>query len=117
MKDKEFVKKPEYPGGRTALKEFVKNNLCYPKSALLYKVEGKVFLRYEVNNKGSVHSVKVVNGIGYGCDEEATRIIKLLKYPHQINKGVKINTKFKITIHFNLPKIKTIKVNYVLKKS
>ena len=27
MKDKKFMKKPEYPGGADALKEFVKNNL------------------------------------------------------------------------------------------
>ena len=117
MKHKKFVKKAEYPGGKIALQQFVKENLRYPQDAILHRVEGKVFIKYEVNDNGQVHSVKVTSGIGYGCDQEAIRIVKLLKYPSQINKGVKINTKFKITIHFNLPKSKTIKINYVYKKS
>ena len=117
MKDKKFVKKAEYPGGNEALKKFVNQNLCYPKEALLHRVEGKVFLKYQVNDNGDVHSIVVVNGIGYGCDEEAKRIVGLLKFPAQINKGVRINTKFKIAINFNLPKAKTVKINYVLKKS
>ncbi len=115
MKDKKFVKNAEYPGGSEALKKFVKENLCYPKKALLHRVEGKVFLKYQVNDNGDVHSIVVVNGIGYGCDEEAKRIVGLLKFPAQINKGVRINTKFKIAIYFNLPKAKTVKINYVLK--
>jgi protein TonB len=81
MKDKKFVKMAEYPGGSEALKKFVKENLRYPQEAVLHRVEGKVFLKYEVNDKGKVHSVVVVNGIGYGCDEEAKRIVKLLRYP------------------------------------
>ena len=43
MKDKNFVKKAEYPGGNEALKKFVTQNLYYPKEALLHRVEGKVF--------------------------------------------------------------------------
>ncbi|MBC8267034.1 MAG: energy transducer TonB [Flavobacteriales bacterium] len=117
MKDKKFVKKPEYPGGSEALKQFVKENLRYPQEASLHRVEGKVFINYEVNDKGKVHSVKLKSGIGYGCDKEAIRIVKLLKYPSQINKGVRINTKFKIAIHFNLPKSKPIQINYVYTKT
>ena len=117
MKNKKFVKKPDYPGGSEALKNFVKEHLTYPQEALLHRVEGKVFINYEVNDKGEVHNVKVTSGIGYGCDNEAIRIVKLLKYPSQINRGVRINTKFKIAIHFNLPKAKPIKINYVYTKS
>jgi len=66
MKEKKFVKKAEYPGGSEALKKFVKKNLRYPQEALLHRVEGKVFLKYEVNDKGKVHSAVVLNGIGFG---------------------------------------------------
>ena len=116
MKEKKFLKRAEYPGGSEALKKFIKKNLRYPQEAILHRVEGKVFLKYEVNDKGKVHSVVVVNGIGYGCDKEAIRIVTLLKYPSQINKGIRINTKFKLAIHFNLPKPKPIKINYVYTK-
>ncbi len=117
MKDKKFVKNAEYPGGSEALKKFVKENLRYPQEATLHRVEGKVFLKYEVNDNGEVHKVKVINGIGYGCDKEAKRIVGLLKFPSQINKGVRINTKFKIAIHFNLPKAKPIQIKYIYTKS
>jgi len=117
MKSKNFIKKAEYPGGAEALKKFVKNNLRYPKEALMHRVEGSVFLRYEVNEQGYVHSISIINGLGYGCDEEAERIISLLKYPKVKNRGMKVNTKFKITIHFKLPPVVPIKINYIYKKS
>ena len=116
MKSKHFIKKAEYPGGSEALKKFIKNNLRYPKEALNHRVEGSVFLRYEVNEKGKVHNISVISGLGYGCDEEAERIIRLLKYPQIKNRGIKVNTKFKLAINFKLPKVTPLKINYIIKK-
>ncbi|SVE47183.1 uncharacterized protein METZ01_LOCUS500037, partial [marine metagenome] len=36
MKEKKFIRNAEYPGGNEALKKFVKENLRYPKDALLH---------------------------------------------------------------------------------
>ena len=116
MQSKHFIKKAEYPGGSEALKKFIKNNLRYPKEALNHRVEGSVFLRYEVNEKGKVHNISVISGLGYGCDEEAERIIRLLKYPQIKNRGIKVNTKFKLAINFKLPKVTPLKINYIIKK-
>ena len=116
MKSKKFIKKSEYPGGAVALKKFVKQTLRYPKEALLHRVEGSVYLKYEVNEIGKVHSISVVNGLGYGCDKEAIRIIGSLKYPPVKNRGCKVNTKFRITIHFKLPPVNPIKINYIYTK-
>jgi len=116
MKSKNFIKKSEYPGGGVALKKFVKQTLRYPKEALLHRVEGSVYLKYEVNETGKVHSISVVNGLGYGCDEEAIRIIGLLKYSQVKNRGMKVNTKFRLTIRFKLPPITPIKINYIYTK-
>ena len=116
MKSKYFIKKAEYPGGSEALKKFIKNNLRYPKEALMHRVDGIVFLKYEVNERGKVHSISVINGLGYGCDEEAERIIRLLKYSQVKNRAMKVNTKFKLTIHFKLPPVVPIKINYIYTK-
>jgi len=116
MKSKHFITKAEYPGGSEALKKFIKKNLRYPKEALMHKVEGSVFLKYEVNEKGKVHSISVINGLGYGCNEEAERLIRLLKYPQVKNRGVKVNTKFKLTVYFKLPPVTPIKINYIYTK-
>ena len=116
MKSKNFIKKAEYAGGGDALKKFVHQTLRYPKEALLHRVEGSVHLQYEVNEKGKVHSISVVNGLAYGCDEEAVRIIGLLKYPQVKNRGMKVNTKFKLAIHFKLPPTNPIEINYIYTK-
>ncbi len=117
MKSKHFITKAEYPGGAAALKKFIKNNLRYPKEALIHRVEGSVSLRYEVNEKGKVHSISVVNGLGYGCDQEAERIIRLLKYSQVKNRGIKVNTRFKLAVHFKLPPEKLpIQINYIYTK-
>tara|TARA_B100001250_G_scaffold144171_1_gene123418 strand:- start:22054 stop:22404 length:351 start_codon:yes stop_codon:yes gene_type:complete len=114
-KTKKFINKAKYPGGAEALKKFVKQNLRYPNKALIHKIEGNVFLKYEVNETGKVHNISIINGLKYGCDEEAKRIINLLEYPKVKNRGIKVNTKFKIKIHFKLPKEQSIKINYIIK--
>ncbi len=67
-------------------------------------MEGDVFLEYQVGFDGQVTHVKVLKGIGYGCDEEVVRILKLLKFAPQNNHGVKLISTHKIKIHFQLPK-------------
>ena len=106
-KDDSFIKKPVYPGGTSAYRKFIKENLKYPKEALKNKTEGTVFLKYTINHKGVVTETKVLRGIGDGCDEEAQRIISLLKF--EIPKGPrKLRVVFhqKTQITFRIPKQK-----------
>lgn len=107
-KDDSFIKKPVYPGGTSAYRKFIKENLKYPKEALKNKTEGTVFLKYTINHKGVVTETKVIKGIGDGCDEEAERIISMLKF--EIPKGPrKLRVLFhqKTQITFRIPKQKT----------
>jgi protein TonB len=107
---KDFIKNHEYAGGKNALKEIIAKNLIYPKNAIDNKIEGTVYLEYAVGFNGDVENVKVLKGIGYDCDEEAIRLVKLLKFSPQNNHGVKIITKHKIQINFKLPiEQKTVK--------
>ena len=108
-KDKSFIKKPIYLGGTKAYRQFIKDNLKYPKAALKAKVEGVVLIRYSIDYKGKVIDAKVLKGIGHGCDKEAIRIIKLLKF--EIPKGPR---KLKVLFHkenkitFRLPIAKPV---------
>ena len=117
MKEKRFIKKAEYPGGSYALKKFIKDNLRYPKRAILRKIEGKVLLKYEVSNDGVIHNVDIVKGLGNGCDREAKRLVNLLRYGSLNNKGIRVNTKFRLTINFKLPSKKEVKINYIYTQS
>ena len=115
-KDKHFIKKPAYPGGRDALRKFIKENLVYPEKALEEKVEGTVSLKYSIDHKGNVTDSHIISGLGYGCDEEAVRLVKLLKFVVPKNaKKVRVSFQKDIHIHFRLPKTPAkpkVTVNY-----
>ena len=102
-KDKDFIKSAYYPGGKSALEAFVKKELRYPKEALKAKVEGTVSVRYTVDYKGLVIEASVISSLGHGCDEEALRIVRKLKF--DVPEDGRIKSKFtrKLHIHFRLP--------------
>lgn len=110
-KDKHFIKKPIYPGGLKAMRDLIRKELKYPEEALQSKIEGTVYLRYNIDYKGKVTSSKILSSLGYGCDEEAQRIVKKFKF--EVPKGPrKLKIKFHktIKIHFRLPKEEPKKV-------
>ncbi len=102
-KPESFINKPSYPGGKKALDEFVKSNLRYPEEALKTRVEGSVKIAYDVDVYGEVSNAVVKAGIGYGCDEEALRLVKLLKYEKKKYRGLHVVFHNVIIIHFHLP--------------
>ena len=56
--------------------EYISNNLSYPEEAKKAGVQGKVFIEFVVDEDGKLTEVKVIRGIGSGCDEEAIRVMK-----------------------------------------
>ena len=75
----------------------------YPEEALQQRVEGSVTVRYDTNVFGAVVDAKVIHGIGYGCDEEAVRLVKLLRYEKKKYRGLRVIHHQTIHIHFRLP--------------
>ncbi|MDR1553208.1 MAG: energy transducer TonB [Prevotellaceae bacterium] len=114
-KQKHFIIQPTYPGGNKALGEFVSENLHYPEQAEQNNISGSVHLQYVVNDDGIVESVQVLKGLGYGCDEEAVRVVKLLKFGKVKNRGVRLKSTKKIRINFNKV-IKRQELTYSLKR-
>ena len=101
--EKKFLHVPEYPGGKAAYKKYIRENLQYPGQALKHQVEGVVYLIAEINDNGGVEEVWVEKGLGYGCDEEATRLIKNIRFGSVKNRGVRLKTKKRFRIEFKLP--------------
>lgn len=71
---------PEYPGGQEALYEFIKKNIKYPKEAKKKKIEGVVLLEFTVDETGKSSNIRITHDIGYGCGEEAVRILKMIEW-------------------------------------
>ena len=63
---------PTFDGGYAA---YLAKNINYPSQASKMSIEGKVWVQFVVEKDGKISNVKVVKGIGYGCDEEAVRVI------------------------------------------
>lgn len=71
------VEQPPVPtDGMTAYMQMLRNNLQYPEPAKSMGITGKVFVQFTVLKDGKLSDVKVVKGIGAGCDEEAVRVIR-----------------------------------------
>jgi TonB family protein len=70
-------KNPEFiNGGISGMYKYLSKNIKYPKEAKKAKVSGRVYIKMVIEKDGSIGEVKVLQGIGYGCDEEAVRVIK-----------------------------------------
>jgi len=67
---------PSFPGGEEELYNFIANNIN--ELARKAGISGKVLIEFIVSEDGKIIEPKVVKGIGYGCNEEAIRIIKLM---------------------------------------
>ena len=67
-------------GGKAEFKKWIKSNITYPKKAKMMGISGKVYLEYIINRDGSISDIKVIKGLGYGCDEEAIRLMKATSY-------------------------------------
>lgn len=104
--DKNFIHRPEYPGGPKALQQFIRQNLKYPPEALKNKIEGAVYVTYDIDYKGNVVEAKILSSLGHGCDEEAIRLVKELKFHVAKHRGLRVLFHQKIHIHFRLPKQK-----------
>ncbi|MCB0617347.1 MAG: energy transducer TonB [Saprospiraceae bacterium] len=105
-KGKNFIRRPAYPGGTQAMRQFVRQQLRYPPEALAERIEGTVQVSYTIDYRGRVVETRVITGLGYGCDEEAERIVRLLRFDVPKNRKLRVRFHKKIHIHFRLPRAK-----------
>jgi len=68
---------PEYKYGLNKLHEFILKNLKYPSAARNTGIEGKVIVKFVIGENGNLINFTILRRVGYGCDEEAIRLIKL----------------------------------------
>lgn len=94
---------PAYPGGDAKLYEYLGKNIKYPQIARESGIQGRVFVNFVVEPDGSVSNVKVMRGIGGGCDEEAVRVIKTMpKWKPGKQRGKAVRVTYTIPVVFKL---------------
>jgi|GEM_PF-5815334 len=69
---------PSFRGGREAMDEFIRRHMYYPMQAKQRGITGTVYVDVVVTKEGKLKDAKIREGLGYGLDEEALRLVKLM---------------------------------------
>lgn len=102
-----IVEEPAEPkGGYQEFYAYVSKQLKYPRKALEVNVSGKVYVKFVVDKDGSLSNMEVVRGIGFGCDEEAIRVLsKVPKWKPAKQRGRLVRQQMVIPIFFKMADI------------
>lgn len=94
---------PSFPGGEAKLRKFLADNLRYPDQAKRFGVSGRVVVEFIVGKDGKVKDQRIVKGLGYGLDDEALRVAKLMPdwTPGKVG-GKAVIVKYQLPILFTL---------------
>ncbi|MBR5082689.1 MAG: TonB family protein [Bacteroidales bacterium] len=94
---------PSFPGGESKMMEYIGKNIKYPQIARETGIQGRVFVSFVVEPDGSISNVKVLRGIGSGCDEEAVRVVKSMpKWKPGKQRGKAVRVSYQTAIYFRL---------------
>lgn len=94
---------PKFVGGEDKLFEYLVNEIKYPREAFENKKVGVVYITFIVRKSGKITDAKIIRDIGYGCGEEALRVIKQM--PNWIpakNNGEAVSVEFTLPVSFQL---------------
>ena len=94
---------PEFPNGMKELYIYLGNNIKYPVMAKESGIQGKVYVTFVVEKNGSITDVKVLRGIGGGCDEEAIRVVAAMpKWKPGKQRGKPVRVQYNLPVRFTL---------------
>lgn len=89
---------PEPIGGISAIQKQIK----YPELAKRAGIQGKVYVKAYVDEKGNVFKVELLKGIGAGCDEVAMVAVKNTKFTPGKQRGRAVKVQMTVPINFKL---------------
>ena len=95
---------PEYPGGPSALLEYLATNIRYPESAEKAGIQGRVIVTFVVMKDGSISNAKIVKSVSPELDTEALRVLSAMpNWTPGMQNGKAVNVKYTVPISFALP--------------
>ena len=95
----------QMPVSKVNLNTYLSENLHYPREARTANIQGKVIVRFVVDEKGKISNSEIMKGIGGGCDEEALRVVKNMPQWTPGKQGGKtVKVWYTLPINFKLSK-------------
>lgn len=96
---------PEFPGGITGLQRFIAKNVYYPKEAIKEDIQGKVFVRFIINEKGFIENESIVRSIHPLLDKEALKVVRSFpKWEPGRQNGKAVKVWYTVPIVFKISK-------------
>lgn len=74
--DNDNAIQPEFPGGRSAMRQFIATNIRYPQNAFNQGITGTVEVSFSISETGQLGNYKIHKSVNNELDAEAMRIIK-----------------------------------------
>jgi protein TonB len=94
---------PSFPGGPSALMQYLNSNIKYPVVAEENGVQGRVIVTFVVERDGSITDVKVVKSVDPSLDKEAARVVKSMpKWQPGKQNGSAVRVKYTVPVTFRL---------------
>ena len=89
---------PSFPGGDSALYEFLESNMQYPEEAKQNNEHGRVVVTFYIEKDGTVTNPRILRGRTPSLDAEALRLVSIMPKwtPGKMNGEVK-------RVSFSLP--------------
>ena len=94
---------PSFPGGPSALMQYLYSNIKYPVVAEENGVQGRVVCTFVVEKDGSITDVRVVKSVDPSLDKEAVRVVKSMpKWIPGKQNGSAVRVKYTVPVTFRL---------------
>lgn len=89
---------PELIGGIAALQKHIQ----YPEIARIAGIEGRVIVKFVIDEQGRVINPQVIRGIGGGCDEEALRAVRKIEFVPGRQRGIPVKVSYTLPVVFKI---------------
>lgn len=90
-----------FPGGEDSMHAFVRRLLRYPEMASENDIQGRVRVRFVIDEQGNCSQIKVIKGILPVCDSEAVRIVRTMpKWTPALYKNKPVKSVFELPVVF-----------------
>lgn len=102
-RESEVNPKPQFPGGETAYRKYLRENVKYPAEALKKKIQGSVRVGFTVKADGTISNVKLERKVSPLLDQEALRVVKSMpKWKPGCFEGKPVPVKMTLPVQFKL---------------
>ena len=94
---------PTFPGGMSALMQYLSKNIKYPPVAEENGIQGRVICTFVVERDGSVSDIRIAKGVDPSLDKEAIRVVSAMpKWIPGRQNGQSVRVKYTLPVTFRL---------------